>query len=245
MTKIQSINEMMKIDGLACLCHLTETLFDTHKKMNFLNKTLIAVSALTLVATANAELKIATVDVQKLFKDYYKTHDAQKELDGERAKVQENSNTRVAKIQAIEKELQELKKQIEDPSISEKAKKELTDQFQLKNNEGVALDQERRQFLERRNRSLGEQMKVKLTAIVEEINKVTNDAAQKGEFDIVFDSSAQAMSQTKVLMFAKDKFDITPKVMKALNADAPKGFDPSKSATPAPVAPAAAAPASK
>ncbi|MEG2248749.1 MAG: hypothetical protein RSB88_07540, partial [Akkermansia sp.] len=147
MTKIQSINEMMKIDGLACLCHSAETLFDTHKKMKFLNKTLIAVSALTLVATANAELKIATVDVQKLFKDYYKTHDAQKELDGERAKVQENSNTRVAKIQAIEKELQELKKQIEDPSISEKAKKELTDQFQLKNNEGVALDQERRQFL--------------------------------------------------------------------------------------------------
>ena len=32
-------------------------------------------------ATANAELKVATVDVQKLFADYYKTHEAQAEVD--------------------------------------------------------------------------------------------------------------------------------------------------------------------
>ena len=30
---------------------------------------------MALSATANAELKVATVDVQKLFADYYKTHD--------------------------------------------------------------------------------------------------------------------------------------------------------------------------
>ena len=32
---------------------------------------------MALSATANAELKVATVDVQKLFADYYKTHEAQ------------------------------------------------------------------------------------------------------------------------------------------------------------------------
>lgn len=208
--------------------------------MKFLNKALIATTALAMVASASAELKVATVDVQKLFKDYYKTHEAQKELDAARQEVQNKNNERVAKIQAIEKDLKELKKQIEDPAVNEKNKKELTDQFQLKNNEGVALDQERRQFLERRNRALGEQMKVKLTSIVEEINKLTTDAAKKGGYDIVFDSSANSMSQTKVLMFSKPGFDITPSVMKELNASAPKGFDPAKSATPAPEAPAAA-----
>ena len=208
--------------------------------MKFLNKSLIAAAALSLVASASAELKIATVDVQKLFKDYYKTHEAQKELDTARTEVQAKNNERVAKIQAIEKDLKELKKQVEDPAINEKSKKDLADQFQLKNNEGVALDQERRQYLERRNRALGEQMKVKLTGIIEQINKVTTDAAKKGGFDIVFDSSAQAMSQTKVLMFTKEGFDITPSVMKELNASAPKDFDPSKSVAPAPQVPAAA-----
>ena len=36
---------------------------------------------MALSATANAELKVATVDVQKLFADYYKTHEAQAEVD--------------------------------------------------------------------------------------------------------------------------------------------------------------------
>lgn len=207
--------------------------------MKFLNKALIATTALAMIASASAELKVATVDVQKLFKDYYKTHEAQKELDTARQEVQNKNNDRVAKIQLIEKDLKELKKQIEDPAVNEKNKKELTDQFQLKNNEGVALDQERRQFLERRNRALGEQMKVKLTSIVEEINKLTNDAAKKGGYDIVFDSSANSMSQTKVLMFSKPGFDITPSVMKELNASAPKGFDPAKAPASVPANPAA------
>ncbi len=36
---------------------------------------------MALSATANAELKVATVDVQKLFADYYKTHEAQAKVE--------------------------------------------------------------------------------------------------------------------------------------------------------------------
>ena len=42
-------------------------------------------------ATANAELKVATVDVQKLFADYYKTHEAQAEGDKAAQAVQQDT----------------------------------------------------------------------------------------------------------------------------------------------------------
>lgn len=42
---------------------------------------------MALSATANAELKVATVDVQKLFADYYKTHEAQAEVEDRKSVV--------------------------------------------------------------------------------------------------------------------------------------------------------------
>lgn len=194
-----------------------------------------------LIGTASADLKIVTVDVQNVFKDYYKTHEAQKELDGHRAKFGEENNKRLEKIQVIEKELQDLKKQIEDPSISESNKQKLTGQFQIKNSEGVALDQERRTYIERQNRSIGEHMKKKMEDIVNDIYKVTEDKARENNYDLVIDKSARTITQTKSVIYAKENLDITADVLKVLNADAPAGFDPSKS--PAPTIPAAAEPA--
>ena len=51
---------------------------------------------MALSATANAELKVATVDVQKLFADYYKTHEAQAEVDKAAQTVQETLPQRFA-----------------------------------------------------------------------------------------------------------------------------------------------------
>ena len=58
---------------------------------------------MALSATANAELKVATVDVQKLFADYYKTHEAQAEVDKAAQTVQETNNTRAETIKKMEK----------------------------------------------------------------------------------------------------------------------------------------------
>ena len=200
--------------------------------MNFVKSTiLVAATALTVTGLASAEgEKTVTVNVQKLFKDYYKTHDAQKDLNVFRERIQAENAQRVEKIQAIEKELTDFKKQLDDPSISEKKKAEITEAFRLKTADGMALDKERREYLERRNKSLQEQMGQKMRVIVEEINKIVEEKARQADYDFVFDASALSAAQTKVVMFSKDKFDITDSIMKDLNKDAPEGFDPSKAA---------------
>lgn len=193
-------------------------------------------------ATANAELKVATVDVQKLFADYYKTHEAQAEVDKAAQTVQETNNTRAETIKKMEADFNDMVKQLQDPMLNEKDKKELEQKAQIKRQEVIALEQERRGFVERQLKSLQEQMKVRSTKIMGEITKITEGIATKGNYDLILDKSAQALRSNQVFVYTKPSMDITPTVMKELNKDAPKDFDPTKKKTPAvPAAPAAPA----
>lgn len=197
---------------------------------------------MALSATANAELKVATVDVQKLFADYYKTHEAQAEVDKAAQTVQETNNTRAETIKKMEADFNDMVKQLQDPMLNEKDKKELEQKAQIKRQEVIALEQERRGFVERQLKSLQEQMKVRSTKIMGEITKITEGIATKGNYDLILDKSAQALRSNQVFVYTKPSMDITPSVMKELNKDAPKGLDPTKKKTPAvPAAPAAPA----
>ena len=174
-----------------------------------------------LSAAAQDKLKIATVDMQTLFKQYYRTTAAQKEVNVERAKIQQNNNERLETIRALEDELQGLRKQLDDPSLSDKRKQELFKDFQMKTQEGVALDRERREFLQRRNTALNEKMVQKMRGILEEIKKLVEDRAKADDYDYVFDKSGMSTSQVPFLLYTKDATDITGGLLGVLNKDAP------------------------
>lgn len=78
---------------------------------------------MALSATANAELKVATVDVQKLFADYYKTHEAQAEVDKAAQTVQETNNTRAETIKKMEADFNDMVKQLQDPMLNERTRR--------------------------------------------------------------------------------------------------------------------------
>jgi outer membrane protein len=174
-----------------------------------------------LPASAQDKLKIATVDMQQLFKEYHRTNEAQKQINVERARIQKENNERMSRIRELEAELQNLRKQLEDPSISDKKKQELFKEFQMKTQEGVALDRERREYLQRRNAALNEKMVQRMRGILEEIRKLVVDQAKDDNYDYVFDKSGLSASQVPFLLYTKDATDITPGLLATLNKDAP------------------------
>ena len=181
----------------------------------------LAAGLLTLPTQAQDGLSIATVDMQHLFKQYHRTNEAQKEINVERAKIQQNNNERLETIRSLEEELQGLRKQLDDPALSDKRKQDLFKTFQMKTQEGVALDRERREFLQRRNTALNEKMMQKMRGILEEIKKLVEDRAKGDDYDYVFDKSGLSTSQVPFLLYAKDATDLTPSLLKDLNKDAP------------------------
>ena len=176
------------------------------------------------LGTATAQegrLKIATVDMQQLFKEYRRTNEAQKEINVERARIQKDNNDRLAQIRELDTVLQEMRKQLEDPSCSESKKQSIFNEWNLKQQEGIALDRERREFLQRRNQSLNEKMVQRMKVILEEIRKLVEEKAKLDNFDYVFDKSGLSTSQVPFLLYTKDATDITAGLLKDLNKDAP------------------------
>ena len=166
-------------------------------------------------------MKIATVDMQQLFKEYHRTTEEQQKFAEEFARIQKENNERLAGIRQLEEQLQLLKKQIEDPTLGDSVKRQKSKDFQLKLDEAKARDRERREFLARRNRALELKKQSSMKGILEEIRKRIVEHSKKEDFDYVFDKSGLSANQVPFLLYTKDATDITPVLLKELNEDAP------------------------
>jgi Skp family chaperone for outer membrane proteins len=192
--------------------------------MRLIRRLFAAAFAVSLASSAVAQdskLKIATVDMQELFKQYYRTNEAQKQINVERARIQKENNERLGRIRELEENLGKLRKQLEDPAINDSKKQSLFKDWQAQQQEGIALDRERREFLQRRNQALNETMVQRMKGILEEIRKLVEEQAKVGNFDYVFDKSGLSTSQVPFLLYTKDATDITADLLKTLNKDAP------------------------
>jgi len=181
----------------------------------------LAASLATVAFAQEGKLNIATVDMQELFKQYYRTNEAQKQINVERARINKDNNERLARIRELEKTLGDLRKQLEDPALNDSKKQTLFKDWQTQQQEGIALDRERREFLQRRNQALNEKMVQRMKGILEEIRKIVEEQAKKDNFDYVFDKSGLSTSQVPFLLYTKDATDITAGLLKDLNKDAP------------------------
>lgn len=190
-------------------------------------KTLFSLPILSLLAfgaplQAEEAPRIATVDMQKLIKEYHRTDSAQKELNVARLRIEQANAERLEVIGALEDELELIRKQLDDPSISDKKKGDLFKSFQLKTQEGISLDRERREFIKRRTTALNEKMMMIMRKLLEEVRALVVLRAKTDDYDYVFDRSGISTSQVPFLLYSKDAVDLTGDLLKTLNKDAPQ-----------------------
>jgi outer membrane protein len=171
-------------------------------------------------AAAFPQPRIATVDMQELFRNFHRTEEAQKQINVERARIQKDNNERLAHIRNTEESLDSLRKQLDDPAVNETRKHTLFREWQAQQQEVIANDRERREFLQRRNQALNENMVQRMKGILEEIRKLVEGQAMVDNYDYVFDKSGLSTSQVPFLLYAKDATDITASLLKGLNKDA-------------------------
>lgn len=187
-----------------------------------------AASFATSAVAQEGKLNIATVDMQELFKHYYHTNEAQKQINVERARINKDNNERSQKIRDLADSLAKKQKQLEDPSLNDSKKQSLYKEWQAEQQEGIALDRERREFLQRKNQQLNEKMVQRMKGILEEIRKLVEEKAKLDNYDYVFDKSGLSTSQVPFLLYTKDATDITSALLKDLNKDAPPGSLPTE-----------------
>ena len=191
--------------------------------------TALAASLITFATAApEGKLNIATVDMQELFKQYYRTNEAQKQLSVDFARIQKEVNERKAKIRDLNTTFETLKKQVDDPAINDSKRQALSKDAQLQYQDLIALDRECREFEQRRRQALEEKKNQRMRGIFEEIRKLVEEQAKVDNYDYVFDKSGISQNGVPFMLYTKDATDITAGLLKTLNKDAPEGSLPTE-----------------
>ncbi|MBE0544116.1 MAG: OmpH family outer membrane protein [Verrucomicrobia bacterium] len=193
------------------------------KMTNWLKK-LIPVLVLLFVmhGTVEAQTRIATVDLRKLFDGYYKTKQADAALKEREADLKKELASLREGHKKLVDDYQQLLLDVNDQAVSaeERDKRKRTAEARLKGlkeNEDVI-----KQFVSQADASLAEQRRRMRENILEVIRTAVTARAKSAGYALVLDSAAETPNLTPVVVYNGGENDITSDVLAQLNADAPK-----------------------
>ena len=174
-------------------------------------------SALLLPAAVFAQsLKIGTVDMQRAFKEYNKTKDAEAKINDAKNAAKKEYDDRADSYKKALDKVNNLNKQLESTALSadakSKATKERDDEIvNIKN-----MEREINEFRQTRERQLQEQAMRMREGIIKEITDIMMERVKANNYDLVFDKSGPSMNGVPVVMYSKDSADFTTDVITAL-----------------------------
>src|ERR1044072_9216994 len=173
--------------------------------------------ALPVAAFAQGAMKIGTVDMQRAFKDYNKTKEAEAKINDAKNAAKKEYDDRADSYKKALDKVNNLNKQLESTALSadakSKATKERDDEIaNIKN-----MEREIPEFRQTRERQLQEQALRMREGIVKEITEVVMERVKSNNLDLVFDKSGNSLNGVPVLMYSRDSVDFTNDVIAALN----------------------------
>ena len=178
---------------------------------------LISLLALPVAAFAQGTLKIGTVDMQRAFKEYSKTKDAEAKINEAKNAAKKEYDDRADGYKKALDEINNLNKQLDAPALSADAKtqkaKERDDKIATIKN----MEREITEFRQTRERQLQEQAMRMREGIVKEITDVVMEKVKANRMDLVFDKSGMSLNGVPVLMYAPDNLDFTNDIVTVLN----------------------------
>jgi len=201
---------------------------------------LLCTIVFTLIASAipaHAQVKVGTVDMDKIFKSYYKTKDAESRINEARAEAKKDLDERMDAYKANLDEINKLNEDLQKSELSKEKQAEKAKARDEKINETKNLEKEITEFRTTREKQLQEQAVRMRNGIVDEITKLIQDKVKSDNFDYVFDRSGTSLNGVPVVLFARDATDFSDDIIVQLNKN--RGKDTGAAAgstTPVPAA---------
>jgi outer membrane protein len=175
-----------------------------------------------IAGPALAQERLATVDLRKIFENYWKRKEGDAAIK-DRVAVMEKENAEMLEtFKKGREEYNTLLTSANDQAVSteekEKRKKAAEDKLkQLKVNE-ESISQYQKQARE----TVEQQMRRMRENILSEIRTVVNAKAQAAGYAVVIDTAAETVNGTPVVLYSSGKdHDLTETVLAQLNAAAP------------------------
>ena len=180
-----------------------------------------AMLLLLAATTASAQGRIATVDLKKLFDNYWKTKQADASLKDRAADLDKEHKGMLADYNKATDDYKAMLAASSDPAISdserEKKKKDAEEKLRnLKDQQETIV-----KFENQARTTLDEQRRRMRDNILGEVRKAVDAKAKVAGYTMVIDVAAETINNTPVILFNNGENDITDAILSQLNASAP------------------------
>src|SRR5450432_997257 len=183
----------------------------------FLLLALAAGLAFPAVSFAQATLKIGTVDMQRAFKEYNKTKDAEAKVNDAKNAAKKEFDDRTDVYKKALEEINKLNQQLDAPALSADAKAQKAKDRDEKIANIKNLEREISDFRQTREQQLQQQAMRMREGIVKEITDVVLERVKTNGMDLVFDKSGLSTNYVPIVLYSRDGADFTNDIITALN----------------------------
>ncbi len=194
-----------------------------------------------LAVFAQGTMKIGTVDMQRAFKEYNKTKEAEAKINDAKNAARKEYDDRAQDYKKALDEINNLNKQLESPALSADKKTQTAKDRDDKISKIKNMEREISDFRQTRERQLQEQLMRMREGIVKEITDVVMEKVKANNLDLVFDKSGMSINGVPVVMYSHDNVDFTNDVIVVLNKPGRATALTTKTSTSASATPARAA----
>jgi Skp family chaperone for outer membrane proteins len=182
---------------------------------------LVSVMMLGCVA-AEAQSRIATVELTQIFEKYWKTKRARLALADRKADLKKDLDSMNEAHKNLIKEYQKLVVDANDQAVSSEERDKRKKQVESKLKEVQESEATLKQFVSRGDAELDQQMRRMMDDVISDIRKAVAAKGKAGGYSFVIDASAEAAStKAPVLLYNSGESDLTAVVIDQLNAGAP------------------------
>ena len=197
-------------------------------------KRLIPALLLLVSTSAFAEYRIATVDLGRVFTNYWKTKQAQVAIDEKKSDFEKRGKEMMTDFDKAKEEYQKMTDSMNDPAVSsqerEKRKKAVDDKLKDLKDQNDKLNE----FSRMADTQIRESLNRTRDNILSDIRAVITSKAKADGYTLVIDTAAQTINQTPVILYSvPNDSDITDAVIKQINAGAPVDLPKSDDKPPA------------
>jgi outer membrane protein len=200
----------------------------------FLFLALAAGLASPAASFAQGPLKIGTVDMQRAFKEYNKTKDAESKVNDAKNAAKKEFDDRTDVYKKALDEINKLNQQLDAPALSADAKAQKAKDRDEKIANIKTMEREINEFRQTREQQLQQQAMRMREGIVKEITDIVMERVKTNGMDLVFDKSGLSTNYVPIVLYSKDNADFTTEIITALNKKAPSAPEKPASTTTAP-----------
>ncbi|MBA2584938.1 MAG: OmpH family outer membrane protein [Chthoniobacterales bacterium] len=171
-------------------------------------------------AFAQGTMKVGTIDMNRAFKEYNKTRDAEARINEAKNAAKKEFDDRYDAYKKAVEEINKINQQLEAPALSADAKTQKAKDRDEKIASVKNMDRELTEFKQTRERQLQEQALRMREGIVKEITDVVLERVKTNSYDFVFDKSGMSLNGVPMVMYSRENVDFTTDVVTSLNKPA-------------------------